>query len=109
MPKRGKWKSINGSQIFGSAAKRSVFKKFKDSVSNILSFHHRKKYDAADLDPQEDDAPVPVIAGVPVDEKALKKRKKKKGSLPHWMVYIAWGCKYNKKNLLTFIEIKKIY
>ncbi|KAK3090847.1 hypothetical protein FSP39_015186 [Pinctada imbricata] len=90
MPKRGKWKTINGSQIFGRSAKRGLWKRFKDSVSDIINFRQRQKY-ANEIDPQEDDTPVPVISGVPVDEKSMKKKKKKKSSLPHWCVYIAWG------------------
>ncbi|XP_063443914.1 polycystin-1-like protein 2 [Mytilus trossulus] len=89
MPKRGKWKNVtNTSQIWGNAPKRSKWQKFKDSIENITNFHQRSKYNAQDIDPEEEDKPMPKIVGMPEEKQA--KKKKKPGTFPHWCIYIAY-------------------
>lgn len=101
-PKRGKWKNVtNGSQIWGSAAMPSRWKRFKDYITDLINFKQKAKY-GADDDIEDEDAPkAPRIVGVPEDEKEKKKKKKKPGTLPHWCLYIAWVCKYPKSHILA--------
>ncbi|CAG2212605.1 PKD1L2 [Mytilus edulis] len=89
MPKRGKWKNVtNTSQIWGNAPKRSKWQKFKDSIENITNYHQRSKYNAQDIDPEEEDKPMPKIVGMPEEKQA--KKEKKPGTFPHWCIYIAY-------------------
>ncbi|XP_046581985.1 LOW QUALITY PROTEIN: uncharacterized protein LOC124289408 [Haliotis rubra] len=83
-PKRGqkyRWKNIHSSAgMFGSKTQKTKMQKFKESMSGILSFHQKNKYDM-----DED--------GVGHEQIRLEKktkRKKKPWSLPHWCTYIAW-------------------
>lgn len=95
---KGKWKNVtNGSQLWGAPPKRSTWKKFKDAVDDLVRSHQRSKYegsdDLKDEEPDDEARPEPRIAGDPEADKKIKEKKKKKPShLPHWCIYIAWGC-----------------
>lgn len=99
VPKKGKWKNVtNGSQLWGSAPKKTRWRKFKDSIDELITSHQRRrKYAGQDFDdvPEEEPAiPEPRIAGDPDGEKKIReKRKKKPKTLPYWCIYIAWVCK----------------
>ena len=61
--------------------------KLKESVSGIVSFHQKNKYEEepTELVPAEKRRPRGGL-----DDQEAKKRKKKPWSLPHWCIYIAW-------------------
>ncbi|WAQ97255.1 PK1L2-like protein [Mya arenaria] len=94
-PKRGKWKNLGTSNsltnMWGPEPKESKFKKFKESINELVKGGNKNKYD-----PQEEDfdsIPAPTIAGDPNAKKIRAKKKKKPFMFPHWCNYIAWVCK----------------
>ena len=68
-------------------AKKTRMQKLKESVSGIVSFHQKNKYEEepTELVPAEDRRP---CRGK--DDLGAKKRKKKPWSFPHGCIYIAW-------------------
>ena len=103
-PKRGKWKNLANNQshsdLWGSRAKSSKLKKFKESISELLKGNKKSKYDTCD-DEEESSIPKARLAG-DRSAKPDTKKKKKPFMFPPWCNYIAWMCKLNAVIFLPF-------
>ena len=64
--------------------------KLKESVSGIISFHQKNKYE--DTEPSELVSSSARGCDRGQTDLSDTKRKKKPWSLPHWCIYIAWTC-----------------
>ncbi|XP_013393280.1 uncharacterized protein LOC106161002 [Lingula anatina] len=74
--KKFRWRSMNPGSSLWNNVEKTKMQKFKESMSKILTFHQRSKY--------ETEIPEEELPG-------YDKKKKKKGfTLPHWCMYFAW-------------------
>ena len=97
-PKRGKWKNLGGAagtrsttSMWGEEPKTSRFKKFKESIQELVKGNKQNKYGKDEEEEEFDSIPQASIAGMPKSKQP--KKKKKPYMFPHWCNYIAWICK----------------
>ncbi|XP_052262941.1 uncharacterized protein LOC127866462 [Dreissena polymorpha] len=88
-PKRGRWKNLGtASSVWEDAPTKSKLTKFKESISELVKGNSKTKYDTQEE--EEDNIPVPTIAGDPNAKANAQKKKKKPFMFPYWCNYIAW-------------------